>query len=90
MPRLDAAYQWLKAGHQGSVYAVHVATSGASAAYYRDGLAGDSGATFTVRHLAGERHPIGQIEPRRTVLQHPRLRTAFDFSSSASRVGGRK
>ncbi len=54
-PALEGAYQWLKAGHQGSVYAVHVGTTGASAAYYRDGLAGDSGATFTVRHLAGLR-----------------------------------
>ena len=54
-PVLEAAYQWLKAGHQGSVYAVHVGTGGASAAYHRDGLGGDSGATFTVRHLAGLR-----------------------------------
>jgi subtilisin family serine protease len=48
MPVLDAAYQWLKAGHQGSVYA-------AAAVYRRDGLGGDTGATFSVRHVAGLR-----------------------------------
>ena len=47
-PMLDAAYQWLKAGHQGSVYVVH-------AAYHRDGLGGDSITTFSVRHVAGLR-----------------------------------
>ena len=47
-PVLEAAYQWLKAGHQGSVYLVH-------AAYRRDGLLGDSVATFSVRHVAGLR-----------------------------------
>jgi tripeptidyl-peptidase-2 len=54
VPQLEAAYQWLKAGHQGSVYAVHVGT-GAAAAYRRDGLAGDTVTTFSVRHLAGLR-----------------------------------
>jgi subtilisin family serine protease len=48
IPVLEAAYQWLKAGHQGSVYVVH-------AAYRRDGLGGDSVATFSVRHVAGLR-----------------------------------
>ena len=48
MPALEAAYQWLKAGHQGSVYTVH-------AAYHRDGLGSDTGATFAVRHVAGLR-----------------------------------
>jgi hypothetical protein len=47
-PVLEAAYQWLKAGHQGSVYAV-------SAVYRREGLGGDSMATFSVRHVAGLR-----------------------------------
>jgi len=47
-PVLDAAYQWLKAGHQGSSYVVH-------GAYHRDGLGSDSGATFTVRYVAGLR-----------------------------------
>ena len=55
-PALEAAYQWLRAGHQGSVYAVRAAT-GASAAYRRNGLAGpgDTVETFTVRHVAGQR-----------------------------------
>jgi hypothetical protein len=47
-PVLEAAYQWLKAGHQGSVYTV-------SGVYRRDGLGGDSTATFAVRHVAGLR-----------------------------------
>jgi len=47
-PVLEAAYQWLKAGHQGSSYVVH-------GAYHRDGLGSDSGATFTVRYVAGLR-----------------------------------
>ena len=47
-PVLEAAYQWLKAGHQGSVYAV-------SAVYRREGLGGDSMATFSVRHVTGLR-----------------------------------
>lgn len=47
-PVLETAYQWLRAGHQGSSYVVH-------GAYHRDGLGSDSGATFTVRHVAGLR-----------------------------------
>ncbi len=47
-PVLESAYQWLKAGHQGSVYA-------ASAVYRRNGLGADSVATFSVRHVAGLR-----------------------------------
>src|SRR5258706_4574045 len=54
-PVLEAAYQWLKAGHQGSVYAVHVGNAGASAASRRDGLGRGSGAPFTVSHVAGPR-----------------------------------
>ena len=54
-PVLETAYQWLKAGHQGSAYAVQVGSSGVSAAYRRDGLGSDSGATFTVSHVAGLR-----------------------------------
>ncbi|MEX2155847.1 MAG: S8 family serine peptidase [Gemmatimonadales bacterium] len=55
-PVLEAAYQWLKAGHQGSTYGIR-ATNGASAAYRRNGLAGpqDTVETFAVRHLAGLR-----------------------------------
>jgi tripeptidyl-peptidase-2 len=56
MPVLETAYQWLKGGHQGSVYGVR-ATTGVSAAFRRNGFAGpqDSVETFTVRHLAGLR-----------------------------------
>ena len=55
-PVLEAAYQWLKAGHQGSIYDVQ-ATHGVSAAYRRNGFAGaqDTIETFSVRHLAGLR-----------------------------------
>jgi hypothetical protein len=56
VPRLDAAYRWLAAGHQGSTYEVR-ARSGWSAALRRDGLAGagDTVERFTVRHIAGLR-----------------------------------
>jgi len=56
VPRVEAAYRWLAAGHQGSIYAVR-ARSGWSAALRRDGLAGggDTIETFTVRHAAGLR-----------------------------------
>jgi subtilisin family serine protease len=56
LPMLEAAYQWLRAGHQGSEYAVR-ATNGVSAAYRRDGFAGpaDTVEIFTVRHIAGLR-----------------------------------
>ncbi|HEV8510978.1 MAG TPA: S8 family serine peptidase [Gemmatimonadales bacterium] len=56
VPALEAAYQWLEGGHQGSVYRVR-ATTGVSAAFRRNGFAGaqDSIETFTVRHLAGLR-----------------------------------
>jgi subtilisin family serine protease len=50
-PVLETAYQWLKAGHQGSAYVV----GGGSAAYHRDGLGSDTAVTFTVRHVAGLR-----------------------------------
>jgi subtilisin family serine protease len=57
VPLLESAYQWLKAGHQGSEYAVR-ATTGVSGAYRRDGVGGapaDTVETFTVRHVAGLR-----------------------------------
>ncbi|MFN2570011.1 MAG: S8 family serine peptidase [Gemmatimonadales bacterium] len=56
LPQLETAYQWLEAGHQGSIYGVRAAT-GVSAAFRRNGFAGaqDSVETFTVRHLAGLR-----------------------------------
>jgi subtilisin family serine protease len=56
MPALEAAYQWLEGGHQGSIYGVQAST-GVTAAFRRNGFAGpeDSVETFTVRHLAGLR-----------------------------------
>jgi len=56
MPVLEAAYQWLEGGHQGSIYSVHAST-GVTAAFRRNGFAGpqDSVETFTVRHVAGLR-----------------------------------
>src|SRR5436190_27953 len=56
MPALEAAYQWLEGGHQGSIYSVHAST-GVTAAFSRNGFAGpqDSVETFTVRHVAGLR-----------------------------------
>ena len=55
-PRLEAAYRWLAAGHQGSQYLVRT-SDGASAAFRRDGLTGpgDTVEVFHVRHLAGLR-----------------------------------
>lgn len=60
IPLLETAYQWLRAGHQGSAYAVRATTG---RAYRRGGFgggtggggAGDTVETFSVRHLAGLR-----------------------------------
>ncbi|HVH68946.1 MAG TPA: S8 family serine peptidase [Gemmatimonadales bacterium] len=56
LPRLEAAYRWLVAGHQGSAYVVRAA-GGASAAFRSGGLAGpgDTVQLFRVRHAAGLR-----------------------------------
>lgn len=56
VPRLEAAYRWLLAGHQGSAYVVRT-PAGASAAFRRDGLAGpaDTLEVFRVRHVGGHR-----------------------------------
>ncbi|HLZ46920.1 MAG TPA: S8 family serine peptidase [Gemmatimonadales bacterium] len=55
MPLLEAAYQWLEGGHQGSSYLVQAA-GGVTAAFWRNGFTGsDSIETFSVRHLAGLR-----------------------------------
>ena len=56
LPRLEAAYRWLVAGHQGSTYVVRT-PSGASAAFRASGLAGpdDTLQLFRVRHAAGLR-----------------------------------
>ena len=56
VPVLESAYQWLAAGHQGSIYEVK-AQNGATAAFRRNGFlsAQDSVETFSVRQLAGRR-----------------------------------
>ncbi|HKW41858.1 MAG TPA: S8 family serine peptidase, partial [Gemmatimonadales bacterium] len=56
LPRLEAAYRWLVAGHQGSTYVVRT-SSGGSAAFRSAGLAGpgDTVQLFRVRHEAGLR-----------------------------------
>jgi subtilisin family serine protease len=56
VPKLDGAYHWLVAGHQGSRYIVRT-TSGGSAAFRRSGLSGpdDTTQTFRVTHADGLR-----------------------------------
>lgn len=56
LPRLEAAYRWLVAGHQGSAYVVRT-PAGTSAALRASGLAGpaDTLQAFRVRHAAGLR-----------------------------------
>lgn len=56
VPRLDAAYGWLQAGHQGSRYAVQ-GPSGRSAALRPAGYSGprDTVDLFRVRHVGGLR-----------------------------------
>jgi hypothetical protein len=56
VPRIESAYRWLGAGHQGSRYIVR-AQDGAPAALRRDGAVGrdDSLLTFTVSHADGLR-----------------------------------
>ncbi len=56
VPKLEAAYRWLVAGHQGSRYVVRTA-SGAPASLRRNGFAnaGDTTDLFTVTHADGLR-----------------------------------
>lgn len=56
VPKLEAAYRWLVAGHQGSRYIVR-ATGGAPAALRRNGFGnpGDTADVFTVTHADGLR-----------------------------------
>src|SRR5262249_34597368 len=54
-PRLEAAYRWLVAGHQGARYEVF-ADQGSSGGFRRDGLAaGDTVARFRIAHVDGFR-----------------------------------
>jgi tripeptidyl-peptidase II len=56
VPRLEDAYRWLVAGHQGSRYVVRTA-AGEPAALWRDGFAGTADTTqqFVVHHVDGLR-----------------------------------
>ncbi len=56
LPRLETAYRWLVAGHQGSTYVVRT-PAGGSAALRASGFAGpaDTLQPFLVRHAAGLR-----------------------------------
>jgi len=54
-PRLEAAYRWLVAGHQGARYEI-VADQGRSGGFRRDGLGpGDTVARFRIAHVDGFR-----------------------------------
>jgi len=66
VPKLEAAYRWLVAGHQGAVYVVRT-PAGGSAAFRRDGLAGpgDTLQTFHVTAALGIR--AAQLELRSNV-----------------------
>src|SRR6266705_819153 len=63
VPKLEAAYRWLVAGHQGAVYVVRT-PAGGSAAFRRDGLAGpaDTLQAFHVTAALGIR--AAQLELR--------------------------
>jgi subtilisin family serine protease len=56
LPRLEAAYRWLQAGHQGTQYVVR-STPGRTAALRRAGYSGpgDSTDVFAVQHVSGLR-----------------------------------
>jgi tripeptidyl-peptidase II len=63
VPRLESAYRWLAAAHQGGRYVVRT-TAGTSGAFRRDGLAGpgDTTTIFHVRHVDGFR--VARVELR--------------------------
>lgn len=92
VPKIERAYRWLAAGHQGSRYIVRT-QDGTPAALRRDGLAGpgDSIQTFTVIHADGLRAaqfllasdapwltvpPVVTSQPRATMIP-VRYRTAL-------------
>jgi tripeptidyl-peptidase II len=74
VPRLEAAYRWLLAGHQGSGYQVRTRTGG-SGAVRRDGFAGpgDTVDTFRVRHMVGLRAAQYQLQADVPWLSVPAL-----------------
>ncbi len=77
VPRLEAAYRWLVAGHQGSRYEVRVA-HGAPAAMRRGGFAGpaDTVQVFTVWHADGLRAAQFRLTSDVPWLSAPALVTA--------------
>jgi subtilisin family serine protease len=77
LPRLEAAYNWLVAGHQGSQYVVR-APSGGSGMLRRDGYAGpgDTLDVFRVRHALGLRAAQFRLRPDVRWLEVPRDVTA--------------
>ena len=83
VPRLEAAYQWLIAGHQGSRYVVRTA-EGAPAALRREGFArtGDTLQIFTVTHADGLRAAQFRLASDAPWLTVPALVT-----SNARRTG---
>jgi subtilisin family serine protease len=71
-PDLESAYRWLAAGHQGSVYQIRT-TSGRSAAFRRNGMAGPSDTmdVFVVRHMAGLRAAEFVLKSRTSWMTAP-------------------
>jgi hypothetical protein len=77
VPRLEAAYQWLIAGHQGSRYVVRTA-EGAPAALRREGFVrpGDTLQVFTVTHADGLRAAQFRLSSDAPWLSVPALVTS--------------
>ncbi len=77
VPRLEAAYQWLIAGHQGSRYVVRTA-EGAPAALRREGFArpSDTLQVFTVMHADGLRAAQFRLSSDAPWLSVPALVTS--------------
>ncbi|HVH08938.1 MAG TPA: S8 family serine peptidase [Gemmatimonadales bacterium] len=77
-PRLEGAYRWLRAEHQGSAYVVRAPGAGASAAFRRHGLAGpgDTLTVFKVRHVGGLRAAQFRLHASVPWLSVPELVTA--------------
>ncbi len=72
VPRIEAAYRWLAAGHQGASYRIRTA-AGASAAFRRAGLSGpgDTLTVFHVTHVAGFRAARFELKSDAAWLQTP-------------------
>lgn len=77
VPRLEAAYRWLIAGHQGSRYVVRTA-EGAPAALRREGFqrSGDTLQVFTVTHADGLRAAQFRLSSDVAWLSAPALVTS--------------